>query len=108
MEEQLLHINVQRFRGGLVFKAHRLNSRHSPGGLRVIKKKKKVDSCLDEGEGDEEERGGGARREGERRLKWPHAGYLIFVLGALSPTKTTWAARFSSAASRVCLGSREV
>ena len=33
--------NVQRFRGGLVFKAHRLVY-HSTIGLRVIKKKKKV------------------------------------------------------------------
>jgi len=38
--EQLLHRNVQRFRGGLVFKAHRLLC-HSALGLRVIKKKKK-------------------------------------------------------------------
>ena len=38
--EQLLHRNVQRFRGGLVFKAHRLLY-HSILGLRVIKKKKK-------------------------------------------------------------------
>ena len=37
-QEQLLHINVQRFRGGLVFKAHgRLY--HSTLGLGVIKKK---------------------------------------------------------------------
>jgi len=35
----LLHRNVQRFRGGLVFKAHRLVY-HSTLGLRVIKKKK--------------------------------------------------------------------
>jgi len=34
------HRNVQRFRGGLVFKAHRLVY-HSTLGLRVIKKKKK-------------------------------------------------------------------
>ena len=32
--------NVQRFRGGLIFKAHRLVY-HSTLGLRVIKKKKK-------------------------------------------------------------------
>ena len=37
---QLLHRNVKRFRGGLVFKAHRLLY-HSTLGLRVIKKKKK-------------------------------------------------------------------
>ena len=36
---QLLHRNVQRFRGGLVFKAHRLLY-HSTLGLRAIKKKK--------------------------------------------------------------------
>ena len=37
---QLLYINVQRFRGGLVCKAHGLVY-HSTLGLRVIKKKKK-------------------------------------------------------------------
>ena len=36
---RVLHRNVQRFRGGLVFKAHRLLYR-STLGLRVIKKKK--------------------------------------------------------------------
>jgi len=36
----LLHSNVQRFRGGLVFKAHRLVY-HSTLGLRVIKKKRR-------------------------------------------------------------------
>ena len=35
----VVHINVKRFRGGLVFKAHRLVY-HSTLGLRVIKKKK--------------------------------------------------------------------
>ena len=38
--QQLLHINVQRLRGGLVFKAHRLLY-HSTLGLRVVKQKKK-------------------------------------------------------------------
>jgi len=38
-EEQLLHRNVERFRGWLVFKARRLLY-HSTLGLRVIKKKK--------------------------------------------------------------------
>ena len=38
--DRLLHINVQLFRGGLVFKAHRLLY-HSTLGLRVIKKKTK-------------------------------------------------------------------
>ena len=38
-KEQLLYRNVQRFRGGLVFKAHRLLYQ-STLGLRVIKKKK--------------------------------------------------------------------
>ena len=37
---QLLRRNVKRFRGGLVFKAHRLLY-HSTVGLRVIKKEKK-------------------------------------------------------------------
>jgi len=41
--EQLLYRNVQRFRGGLVFKAHRLLY-HSTLGLRVIKKKKNLES----------------------------------------------------------------
>ena len=36
-----LHRNVQRFRGGLVLKAHRL-LHHSTLGVRVIKKKKEV------------------------------------------------------------------
>ena len=36
--DQLLYRNVQRFRGGLVFKAHRLLY-HSAPGLRVIKEK---------------------------------------------------------------------
>ena len=42
IQDQLLRRNVKRFRGGLVFKAHRLLY-HSTLGLRVIKKKKKVD-----------------------------------------------------------------
>jgi len=36
----LLHRNLHRFRGGLVFKAHRLLY-YSTLGLRVIRKKKK-------------------------------------------------------------------
>ena len=36
--KKLLHRNVKRFRGGLVFKAHRLLY-HSTLGVRVIKKK---------------------------------------------------------------------
>jgi len=40
IEAHLLHIHVQRFRGGLVFKAHRLLY-HSTLSLRVMKKKKK-------------------------------------------------------------------
>ena len=39
-EEQLLHRNVQRFRGGLVHKAHKFLY-HSTLGLIVMKKKKK-------------------------------------------------------------------
>ena len=39
IQEQLLRMNVKRFRSGLVFKAHRLLF-HSTLGLRVIKKKK--------------------------------------------------------------------
>jgi len=39
IQEQILLRNVQRFRGGLVFKAHRLLY-HSTLDLRVIKKKK--------------------------------------------------------------------
>ena len=40
--EQLLSQNMERFRGGLVFKVHRLLY-HSTLGLRVIKQKKKVE-----------------------------------------------------------------
>ena len=40
IEEQLLRRNVNRFRGGLVFKAHRLVY-YSTLGLRVIKEKKR-------------------------------------------------------------------
>ena len=39
LDEQLLRRNVERFRGGLVFKAHGLLY-HSTLGLRVIKKKR--------------------------------------------------------------------
>ena len=43
----MLHRNVQRFRGGLVFKAHRLLY-HSTLGLRVKKKKKDLEADLGE------------------------------------------------------------
>jgi len=42
-----LRRNVKRFRGGLVFKAHRLVY-HSALGLRVIKKKKKTYTLISE------------------------------------------------------------
>jgi hypothetical protein len=42
---ELLSRNVERFRGGLVFKAHRLVN-HSTLGLRVIKKKKHLEDSL--------------------------------------------------------------
>jgi len=54
--EQLLSRNVKRFRGGLVFKAHRLLY-HSTLGLKVIKKKKK-DGRRERGEERGEERRG--------------------------------------------------
>ena len=41
MQEQQLYRNVQRFRGRLVFKAHKLLY-HSTLGLRVMKKKIKT------------------------------------------------------------------
>jgi len=41
ISEQLLSRNVERFRGGLVFKAHRLLY-YSTLGTRVIKKKKNL------------------------------------------------------------------
>ena len=41
LNRQLLYRNVQRFRGGLVFKAHRLLY-HSSLGSRVMKKKKRA------------------------------------------------------------------
>ena len=44
IEEQLLGRNVKRFRGGLVFKAHRILY-HSTLGSTVIKKKKKSHTC---------------------------------------------------------------
>ena len=40
IQEQLLSRNVERFRGGLVFKAHKF-SYHSTLGSRVIKKKRR-------------------------------------------------------------------
>ena len=42
--EQLLLGNVQRFQGGLVFKARR-GLYHSSLGLRVIKKKEEAEGC---------------------------------------------------------------
>jgi len=43
---QLRHRNVQRFQGGLAFKAHRLLY-HSTLGLRVIKKRTSAETmCL--------------------------------------------------------------
>jgi len=45
IKEQLLRRNVKRFRGGLVFKAHRLVY-HPTLGWRVIKKKKKIYKVL--------------------------------------------------------------
>ena len=53
IQEQLLHGNMQRSRGGLAFKAHRLLY-DSALGLRVIKKKRKDRSAerdAREGEG---------------------------------------------------------
>ena len=47
-QEQLLHRNVQRFRGGLVFKAHR-HLYHSTLGLRVIKKRKEKEGHIRDG-----------------------------------------------------------
>ena len=47
VEEPLLRRNGKRFRGGLVFKAHRLLS-HSTLGLGEIKKKKVADLPVDE------------------------------------------------------------
>ena len=44
ISEQLLSRNVERLRGGLVFKAHR-SLYHSTLGSRVIKKKKKALAC---------------------------------------------------------------
>ena len=41
VQEGLLRRHIQRFRGGLVFKAHR-RLYHSTLGLRVIKRQKKI------------------------------------------------------------------
>ena len=46
-KQQLPYINVQRFRGGLVCKAHRLLY-HSTLDLRVVKKKKSSPGRIDE------------------------------------------------------------
>ena len=70
-----LHRNVKRFRGGLVFKSHRLVF-HSTLGWRVLKKKKKVEQGGAEGgEGGEIIRkkktqgrgGGGVDQNGEKK-----------------------------------------
>jgi len=45
--ERLLHRNVNRFRGGLVFKAYRLVY-HPTLGLRVMQKKRKDGEALRE------------------------------------------------------------
>ena len=45
IQEQLLYRNVQRFRGGLVFKAHR-RLYYSTLGFRVMKKKNKKEAAL--------------------------------------------------------------
>ena len=55
IQKQLLRRNVKRFRGGLVFKAHKLLI-HSTLGWKVIKKKKKKELHLVVGR--EEEFGG--------------------------------------------------
>ena len=58
------HGNVQRFRGGLVFKAHRLVY-HSTLGVRVIKKKKHgLVNYSSPGVGVEKERRGEHRARG--------------------------------------------
>ena len=44
VQEQLLYRNVQQFRGGLVFKAHRLLY-HPTLGLRVIKREGELTAC---------------------------------------------------------------
>ena len=41
IEKQLLRRNVQRLRGGLISKAHRLLCDSTPGSRRMMKKKKK-------------------------------------------------------------------
>ena len=57
IEEQLLSRNVERLRGGLLFKAHRLLYR-STLGSRVIKKKKKAEGLTcDEDEADAPDQG---------------------------------------------------
>jgi len=55
---QLLYIIVQRFRGGLAFKAHRLLY-HTTLGLRVIKKKRAILLHLTEEEEEEPSNEGG-------------------------------------------------
>ena len=50
LQQQLLRRNVKRFRGGLVFKAHRLLY-HSTLGSRVLNKKKEVEGSGFRGSG---------------------------------------------------------
>ena len=69
--------NVQQFRGGLVFKAHRLLY-HSTLGLRAIKKKKKGDrdgKAAHAARG-EAERGAVVPRRRARNLFVPYSGAL--------------------------------
>ena len=72
IQEQLLYINVQRFRGGLVFKTHRLLY-HSTLGLIVIKQQKKI-----------------------HRSKKPHTNFVVTLLRFKSVPRTSEVAVSSS------------
>ena len=66
IEEQLLRRNVKRFRGGLVFKAHRLVY-HSTLVLKVRKKKMKIQGSGESFQGPEVRRqNSGGRGQGDR------------------------------------------
>jgi len=90
---QLLDRNVQRFRGGLIFKAHRLVY-HSTQGLRVIKKKKGTPgpsrTCNESKEEEEEEER--ILRKGTsliiKKRKWVVGGHTLSKQSHINSERT--------------------
>jgi len=76
--------NVQRFRGGLVFEAHRLVY-HSTLGLRVIKQKKKKRRTVGSGVGE----GGAQLGAGPRENQFPHKSVNLFFILVIVKDKLT-------------------